>query len=139
MQNKAKIIDKLHQSTYLDIGLWNLAFFSKVDLCQAHAWVRTPLDRILKIVFSCFILSWGELLSRWPLQCMFCWFYVVTYLHRLKRYFGLQFSKRPRLKNFENYIFVARKVWFIIWYAQILVAIFFSTFWISTNRESYST
>ena len=38
------------------------------------------------------------------------------------------------LKNLINYIFATRKVWFIIWYVQILGAIFFGTFWISTNR-----
>ena len=49
-------------------------------------------------------------------------------------YFEGHFLKRPRLKKFENYIFVTRKVWRIIWYAQTLGAIFFGTFWISTNR-----
>ena len=45
------------------------------------------------------------------------------------------FLKRPRLKKKLNYIFVSRKIWCIIWYAQILGAIFFGTFWISTNRD----
>ena len=50
-------------------------------------------------------------------------------------YFEGHFLKRPRLKIFENYIFVTRKVWRTIWYAQNLGAIYFGTFWISTNRE----
>ena len=54
-------------------------------------------------------------------------------------YFEGHFLKRPRLKNFKNYIFVTRKVYCIIWYAQILGAIFFGTFWISTNRVLCAT
>ena len=50
---------------------------------------------------------------------------------------GTKFYPRAnfqRLKNFENYISETRKVWCIIWYTQILGAIFFGTFWISTHR-----
>ena len=63
---------------------------------------------------------------------------------KLNRYIGLKFSKaiiylkRPRLKIFKNYIFATKKVWRIIWYSHILWAIFFGTFWISTNREVYA-
>ena len=49
-------------------------------------------------------------------------------------YFEGNFLKRPRFKKFKNYIFVTRKVLCIICYVQILGAIFFGTFWISTNR-----
>ena len=44
-------------------------------------------------------------------------------------------SKKAKIEN----IFVTRKVWCIIWYAQILGPVFFSTFWISTNREQIQT
>ena len=47
------------------------------------------------------------------------------------------FLKRPRLKLFKNYIFATRKVWCFIRYTQFLGAIFFGTFWISTNREGF--
>ena len=36
-------------------------------------------------------------------------------------------------------IFATRKACCIIWYAQILGAIFFGTFWISTNRDRIQT
>ena len=52
-------------------------------------------------------------------------------------YYEGHFLKRPRLKKFKSYIFVTRKVWCIIWYAQILGAIFFGTFWISTSRDVF--
>ena len=50
-------------------------------------------------------------------------------------FFKGNFLKRQRLKNFKDYIFVTRKVFCIIWYAQFLGAIFIGTFWISTNRD----
>ena len=54
-----------------------------------------------------------------------------TLLGILAAYFEGHFLKRPRLKKDLNYVFVTGKLWCIIWYAQILGAIFFGTFWIS--------
>ena len=53
-------------------------------------------------------------------------------------YFEVHFLKRPRLKNLEKYFFATRKICFFIRYAQFLGAIFFGTFWISTNRAHTS-
>ena len=48
------------------------------------------------------------------------------------------FQKGQDWKKIQNYIFATRKVWCTIWCAQILGAIFFGTFWISTNREPWT-
>ena len=58
---------------------------------------------------------------------------LVTYLHKLNRYFCLKYSK-AKIENFFGLYFRKYGAHRSLPYPQFLRVIFFGTFWISTNR-----